>query len=88
MARRARKVRRVLVAFLFGSVTGGLVLAHLGALDVFAQGGKGLTKRLIKRFERLPQGLRIVIHFATKVADTVETLAEMVRNVNERLFDG
>lgn len=87
MARRAREVRWVLIAFLFGGVTGRLVLAHLGALDVFAKGSKGLTKGLVEGLKRLPQSLRIVFHFATKVADTVESLAEMVRNINEGLFD-
>lgn len=83
MARGARKVRRVLVTLLFRGITGGLVLAHLGALDVFPKGGKGLPKGLVKRLQRLPESLRIIIHLATKVADTVESLAKMVRNVNE-----
>lgn len=83
MARGARKVRRIFVALLLGGVTGGLVLANLGALDVFAEGGKGLTEGFVKRLKRLSQDLRIVIHFATKVADTVEALAKMVCNVNE-----
>ena len=65
MARSARKVRRIFVALLLGGVTGGLVLADLGALDVFAEGGKGLTEGFVKRLKRFSQDLRIVIHFAT-----------------------